>query len=74
MFLFFFEPHPFQLLGINIFTYILAAAIAFFLGMNTLLGQGWLGNSLGVPGTGTYTERSNQLPDVVDLRDSQYSL
>jgi hypothetical protein len=61
-------------LGINIFTYILAALIAFFLTMNAIFGQGWLGNVVGIPGTGTFTERSDKLPTIVDLSDDQYSL
>jgi len=63
-----------QLLGINIFTYILAAAIAFFLSMNMILGQGWLGNAIGLQGTGTFIERSEKLPNVVDLSEDQFSL
>ena len=69
------RPPPFsQLLGINVFTYILAAAIAFFLSMNLIFGQGWLGNILGIKGTGTFVERSENLPNVVDLGDSQFSI
>ena len=63
-----------DLLGINVFTYLLAAAIAFFLGMNTMLGPGWLGGAMGLQGTGTYTETSESLPDMVDLSDSRYQL
>lgn len=63
-----------QLLGINIFTYILAAAIAFFLSMNLVFGQGWLGSAIGIQGTGTFTERSETLPNVVDLSDDQFSI
>jgi len=65
---------PYQLLGINIFTYILAAAITFFLSMNIILGQGWLGNAIGIQGTGTFTERSEKLPNVVDLSEDQFSI
>ena len=61
-----------QLLGINIFTYILGAAIAFFLGMNVLLGPGWLGSTIGIPGTGTFTEKSDLIPDTFDLGKSEY--
>lgn len=63
-----------QLLGINIFTYILAAAIAFFFSMNVIFGQGWLGNTMGIQGTGTFTERSENLPNVVDLNDDRFQL
>jgi hypothetical protein len=63
-----------DLLGINIFTYILAAAIAFFLGMNALLGPGWLGGAIGLPGTGTFSEMSDSLPDILDLSESKYQL
>ena len=61
-----------QLLGVNIFTYILGAAIAFFLGMNALLGPGWLGSTIGIPGTGTFTEQSDLIPDTFDLSKSEY--
>jgi hypothetical protein len=61
-------------LGINVFTYILAVAIAFFLSMNAFLGPGWLGNSIGIQGTGTFTERSEALPNIVDLSDEKFQL
>jgi len=63
-----------KLLGINVFTYILAITIAFFFSMNALLGPGWLGNTIGLPGTGTFTEKSESLPDTFDLSDSEYLL
>lgn len=63
-----------QLLGINVFTYVLAIAIAFFLSMNVLLGPGWLGNTIGLPGTGTFTETSESLPDTFDLSEDAYLL
>lgn len=63
-----------QLLGINVFTYILAAAIAFFLSMNIILGPGWLGSSIGIKGTGTFTETSESLPELVDLSKPEYLL
>eukprot|EP00977_Amphora_coffeiformis_P012820 scaffold3240_cov187-Amphora_coffeaeformis.AAC.15 len=63
-----------ELLGINIFTYILAAAITFFLSMNVIFGQGWLGSAIGIQGTGTFTERSETLPNVVDLSEDQFSI
>mmetsp|Transcript_20488 Transcript_20488/g.29633 ORF Transcript_20488/g.29633 Transcript_20488/m.29633 type:complete len:157 (+) Transcript_20488:55-525(+) len=61
-----------EVLGINIFTYILAALIVIFLSLNALLGPGWLGQSLGIPGVGTFTEVSPNLPQTVDL--SNYAL
>jgi hypothetical protein len=61
-----------QLLGINIFTYFLAAAIAFFLSMNAFLGPGWLGNTIGVQNTGTFTQTSESLPEAVDLSKSEF--
>jgi len=61
-------------LGINIFTYILGAAIVFFLSMNAILGPGWLGNVIGVKGTGEFTQMSDSLPDIVDLGQSDYLL
>ena len=63
-----------QLLGINIFTYILAALIVFFLGMNIIVGPGWLGSALGIPGTGSINEISDSIPDTVDLSSSEYLL
>jgi hypothetical protein len=63
-----------QLLGINVFTYILAAAIVFFLSMNFSLGPGWLGNTIGLKGTGTFDIISDSLPDTIDLSNSDYLL
>lgn len=60
-----------ELLGINIFTYILAALIVVFLSLNALLGPGWLGQSMGIKGTGSFTEISNSLPDSVDLSNPE---
>mmetsp|Transcript_28107 Transcript_28107/g.40240 ORF Transcript_28107/g.40240 Transcript_28107/m.40240 type:complete len:191 (+) Transcript_28107:117-689(+) len=56
-----------DLLGINIFTYILASLIAIFLALNVILGPGWLGQLLGIEGTGTYTEISDSFPSIVNL-------
>lgn len=56
-----------ELLGINIFSYVLAAACVFFLGMNAILGPGWLGQTIGLKGTGTFTEISDSLPGNIDL-------
>mmetsp|Transcript_33406 Transcript_33406/g.73664 ORF Transcript_33406/g.73664 Transcript_33406/m.73664 type:complete len:91 (-) Transcript_33406:134-406(-) len=61
----------YQLLGINVFTYILGAAIVFFLTMNAVLGPGWLGQVTGVPGTGTFTEVSESLPNNMDLNNPE---
>ncbi len=63
-----------QLLGINIFTYILAAAIVFFLSMNAALGPGWLGQTLGWENVGTFTKVSDSLPLNVDVSASEYLL
>jgi hypothetical protein len=60
--------------GINVFTYILAAAIAFFLSMNVIFGPGWLGNQIGIPSTGTFNEMSNSLPQTIDLSDPEYRI
>lgn len=60
-----------DLLGINIFTYVLAALIALFLGLNQILGPGWLGQQLGFMGTGTFTQISDSLPDSVDLSGAE---
>jgi len=59
-----------ELLGINIFTYILAGLIAIFLSLNALLGPGWLGQIMGLKGTGTFTDISPSLPDIIDLSNS----
>jgi len=46
---------------------MLAAAIAFFLSMNIILGPGWLGNSIGIQQTGSFTRMSESLPETIDL-------
>ena len=63
-----------QLLGINIFTFILAALILFFLSMNTILGPGWLGSTLGIQGTGNFEEVSPSLPGALDLNKPEFKL
>ena len=63
-----------QLLGINIFTYILAALIVFFLSMNAIFGVGWLGQSLGWEDVGTFTKVSDSLPLDVDVSGDDYLL
>lgn len=63
-----------DILGINLFTYILAGLIAFFFSCNMLLGPGWLGQKVGLPGTGTFTEISKSLPDSVDLSKDEFLL
>mmetsp|Transcript_5579 Transcript_5579/g.12822 ORF Transcript_5579/g.12822 Transcript_5579/m.12822 type:complete len:187 (+) Transcript_5579:101-661(+) len=63
-----------QLLGISAFTYVLAALIVFFLGMNYALGPGWLGSQIGVPGTGDIMEVSPSLPGTIDLNRPEYRL
>eukprot|EP00985_Skeletonema_marinoi_P028866 scaffold26193_cov153-Skeletonema_marinoi.AAC.5 len=63
-----------NLLGINIFTYILAALIVFFLSMNAVFGVGWLGQSLGWEDVGTFTKVSESLPLDVDVSGSDYLL
>lgn len=63
-----------QLLGINVFTYILATAIVFFLSMNLVFGPGWLGSAIGVKGTGSFSEVSTSLPDTVDLSKPDFLL
>ncbi len=56
-----------ELLGINGITYVLVGLIVFFLTMNSFLGPGWLGQMMGLEGTGTFTETSSSLPGEVDL-------
>eukprot|EP00536_Pseudo-nitzschia_multiseries_P000140 jgi/Psemu1/299875/fgenesh1_kg.3_\ len=63
-----------QMLGINIFTVILAVLIVFFLSMNAVLGPGWLGSTLGIPGTGNIEEVSPNLPGSLDLNRPEYRL
>ena len=58
-------------MGINIFTYILAALIVIFLSLNAILGPGWLGQTMGIQGTGTFTEISDSLPDNIDLSNPE---
>jgi hypothetical protein len=62
------------LLGINIFTYILAMLIAFFLSMNAIFGPGWLGQFMGWEDVGTFTRVSDSLPMDMDLSGDQYLL
>jgi hypothetical protein len=61
-------------LGINVFTYILAALIAIFASLNFILGPGWLGGTLGIQGTGSIEEVAPSLPDTVDLNRQEYLL
>jgi hypothetical protein len=61
-------------MGINIFTYILGGLIVFFLSMNLALGPGWLGQVLGIEGTGSINEVSDAFPDSVDLSSPQFRL
>lgn len=61
-------------MGINIFTYILAALIIFFLSMNAISGPGWLGQSLGWEDVGTFTKTSDALPLNVDVSGPGYLL
>ena len=63
-----------QLLGINIFTYILGALIIFFISMNVFVGPGWLGQSLGWENVGTFTKVSDSLPLNVDVSKPEYLL
>ncbi|KAL7550239.1 hypothetical protein ACHAWF_013479 [Thalassiosira exigua] len=63
-----------NLLGINIFTYILGVFIIIFLSMNAFYGPGWLGQSLGWEGVGTFTKVSDSLPLNVDVSRPDYLL
>jgi hypothetical protein len=40
--------------------------------MNLILGPGWLGNSIGIKGVGTFSEISESLPDALDLSNPEY--
>jgi hypothetical protein len=61
-----------KILGIGGFTYALGALIVLMLSLNTVLGPGWLGQAIGIQGTGTFTEVSSSLPDTVDLSVDEY--
>eukprot|EP00580_Thalassiosira_gravida_P016917 CAMPEP_0201663028 /NCGR_PEP_ID=MMETSP0494-20130426/4949_1 /ASSEMBLY_ACC=CAM_ASM_000839 /TAXON_ID=420259 /ORGANISM="Thalassiosira gravida, Strain GMp14c1" /LENGTH=191 /DNA_ID=CAMNT_0048141525 /DNA_START=211 /DNA_END=786 /DNA_ORIENTATION=+ len=63
-----------NLLGVNIFTYILAGCIVFFISMNLIFGPGWLGQSLGWEDVGTFTKTSDSLPLNVDVSAPEYLL
>jgi hypothetical protein len=63
-----------ELLGINAFTYMLAGLIIFFLSMNFIYGEGWLGQTIGLEGTGSFEQVSENLPLSIDLSDSKYTL
>mmetsp|Transcript_26930 Transcript_26930/g.30765 ORF Transcript_26930/g.30765 Transcript_26930/m.30765 type:complete len:168 (-) Transcript_26930:458-961(-) len=63
-----------ELLGISVFTYVLGFLIIVMLSLNALLGPGWLGQSIGIPGTGTFTELSDSIPDKFDLSADEYLL
>lgn len=62
------------MLGINIFTYILAILIAFFLSMNAIYGPGWFGQLLGWENVGTFTRVSDSLPMDVDVSGKEFLL
>jgi hypothetical protein len=72
------QPNQFtvvkELLGLNVFTLILALLIAFFMSANFFLGPGWLGQKLGIEGTGTFQEVSDAIPGVIDLSQPDYLL
>jgi hypothetical protein len=63
-----------QLLGINIFSYVLGAAIIVFLSLNYVLGPGWLGSAIGMQGAGSFDEVSDSLPSTIDLSDPSFRL
>jgi hypothetical protein len=61
-------------LGINAFTYVLAAMIVVSLSLNFFLGPGWLGAAIGFQGTGSINEVSDSLPDNIDLSRPDFRL
>lgn len=63
-----------EVLGLNIFTLILAILIAFFMGTNAILGPGWLGSRIGIEATGSFNEISGSMPDIIDLGQPDYLL
>ena len=74
------SSHPSQfnplqkLMGINIFTYLLAIFITFFLSMNAIYGPGWLGQSMGLGDVGTFTRVSDSLPIDLDVSGEEFLL
>lgn len=73
-FLFIAHFKPWQLLGIGGFTYILGGLILFFLSMNFFLGPGWLGQMMGIEGTGSINEVSDSFPEKIDLNSETFRL
>ena len=63
-----------QLMGFNIFTLVLGVLIIVLLGLNQTLGPGWLGQSLGMKGVGSFTEYPESLPATVDLSGPDFLL
>ena len=63
-----------QMLGINVFTYMLAILIVFFLSMNTIYGPGWFGQFLGMENVGSFTQVSDSLPMDVDVSGQEFLL
>ena len=44
------------------------------LSLNAIFGPGWLGQAIGIAGTGTFTEVSPSLPDTIDLGVDEFLL
>jgi len=63
-----------QLLGINGLTYVLALFIVLLSGTNALLGPGWLGNAIGIPGTGQFVQNSDSVPEAIDLGSADFRI
>lgn len=48
--------------------------IVVMLSLNAMLGPGWLGQAIGIAGTGTFTEVSPSLPDAINLGADEFLL
>jgi hypothetical protein len=46
----------------------------FFLSMNWFVGPGWLGQLMGMPGVGEFSEVSKSFPDTIDLSSPEFRL
>ena len=42
--------------------------------MNIVVGPGWLGQMMGMPGVGAFSEVSQSFPDTIDLSRPEFRL
>ena len=45
----------------------MAGLIGIMFTLNAVLGPGWLGQKMGIPGTGSFTEIADSIPETYDL-------